>query len=354
MITLVASQFQNCAANKFSEGDSSTNQNGQGGGTNIPGTPLNPIIRDLKPALVVRGPGCFTCHADVKSSIITDVGLGNSFYRKTQTVYSIYGFEQMSLASDAKVYVPKTEDDLTSYISTVNKFPVETRKSIYIGAPTADRLHAIFGNDATKFIAGQSGAAAPTLSGGNGAYTLSGDVSCDGDLFIDGNLHLKGVSLQTTKGCRLYVTGVVFLTRGLTVSGGDNANLQISSAISINMGTDIADIYSRYIERKDSQIPLRNYANPSNYGNIVLNAANTFTDLISADDEPGGREKAFSRLLLNAPRVDSHYNGSFTGVVIAEAALMSVGDFSFTFDSVFAKVPILPQLSGTDYLDVQF
>ena len=65
------------------------------------------------------------------------------------------------------------------------------------------------------------------------------------------------------------------------------------------------------------------------------------------------REVHFERLLLNAPRIDSRYQGQFTGVVIAEVALMSLSKFSFTFDPVFSRVPVLPLLLPSDYLLVK-
>jgi len=66
-----------------------------------------------------------------------------------------------------------------------------------------------------------------------------------------------------------------------------------------------------------------------------------------------GRNIGFDRLLLNAPQVQSRYRGNFSGVIIAEFAMMSLGQFVYAFDDVFSQVPILPKLKASDYLDVQ-
>jgi hypothetical protein len=60
----------------------------------------------------------------------------------------------------------------------------------------------------------------------------------------------------------------------------------------------------------------------------------------------------FSRLLLNAPIINSRYKGNFKGLVIAEFALFWQGKTGFEFDPIFKKVPVLPMLKDSDYLVV--
>ncbi|MGD0101369.1 MAG: hypothetical protein ABSC60_13565, partial [Acidobacteriota bacterium] len=62
---------------------------------------------------------------------------------------------------------------------------------------------------------------------------------------------------------------------------------------------------------------------------------------------------SFSRLLLNAPQVHSRYKGPFRGLVIAEVALFRLSKSTFEFDPVFKRVPILPVLRDSDYLQLK-
>ena len=63
-------------------------------------------------------------------------------------------------------------------------------------------------------------------------------------------------------------------------------------------------------------------------------------------DNSSTAANAFSGLLLNAPEVHSRYVGNFKGAVVAEIAMFRLGEFVFTFDSLFQKVPILPALKS--------
>jgi hypothetical protein len=53
----------------------------------------NRAIREFEPALAVRAPACITCHAKIRSSIITDFGHGNPVKSATLGSFSgsIYG-----------------------------------------------------------------------------------------------------------------------------------------------------------------------------------------------------------------------------------------------------------------------
>jgi hypothetical protein len=93
---------------------------------------------------------------------------------------------------------------------------------------------------------------------------------------------------------------------------------------------------------------------------LTVTTANDSTQLIDAQDSssPGfdpAQKRAFIQytgLLLNAPVVESRYQGSFQGVIVSELALFAVGNFNFTYDPVFKSAPILPLLS-TDVLSVE-
>jgi hypothetical protein len=74
--------------------------------------------------------------------------------------------------------------------------------------------------------------------------------------------------------------------------------------------------------------------------------------LLDAACEPQGREVAFERILLNAPIIHSRYKGDVSGTLIAEQAAMSLGNFKFSYDSIFSKVPVLPFLQANEFLAI--
>jgi hypothetical protein len=363
MIVTVALQFQNCAGAKFDQ-----DQVQQGQGEAEPEVITDEIFKTLKPALAVRGPGCFTCHSNINASMITDFGHGDSLYRKRFSIYSNYGLRDMNFGSGNTIYIPETGDDLATYLQPQNgSFEVEKRGSIYIGAPTAARLRVAAGGSDLNYQPASAGS--PSLSGISGAggiYTGAGNIQCDGDLFIEGSIHLKSANILTDKGCRLYVTKSVFVTGGLTISNsgsGNDHNLQISAAQSINLGMDDNDITAHYTNNSggtphyatpiNETVPTRAYPNVATLYGLVAAEANKFNDLTSATTEAGGRGKSMSRLLLNSPRVDSKYTGNFAGSIITEVAMLSMGSFSYNYDAVFTRVPILPKLTAADYLLVK-
>lgn len=360
ILVTVASQFQNCAGAKFDQDNNVQQLN-----TPTPSTPVEEIFKTLKPALAVRGVGCFTCHANINASIITDAGYGDVFYRKASSTYSRIGFEQMSsFPSNNTIYIPKTGDDLESYLKRSKPYAFETRDKVFIGAPSASRLRAAAGGSALNYQ--KASASSPDLSGvsgSNGAYVATGSVQCDGDLFIEGSLHLKSATVLSNIGCRMYVTKGVFITGGLNVQNlgsGQDHNLQITSALAITLGMNTPAIEERYYDTgkffagsSNDVLPMRGVSNVTAFGDLVIAESEKFSDLTKADDESGGRTKPMSRLLLNAPRIDSHYRGNFSGVIITEVAMMSVGSFSYNYDPVFTRVPILPKISNADYLDVK-
>ncbi len=78
-----------------------------------------------------------------------------------------------------------------------------------------------------------------------------------------------------------------------------------------------------------------------------------FPSFADASCRPDGRSVSFERILLNAPIVQSRYQGRFSGTIIAEYTLMSLNTFVFAYDTTFDNVTILPFLDSKTYLDVQ-
>lgn len=356
----LATQFQNCAGAKFDQ-----DPNDQAQGRPEPEVPIEEIFKTLKPALAVRGIGCFTCHANINASIITDAGFGDPFYRKHLSTYSKFGFEQMnSFPSKHTIYIPETGDNLADYLKGSKSYTVEKRDRIHIGAPTAAELRAAAGGSALNYQ--KSSDSSPNLSGvtgSGGAYIATGNVQCDGDLFVEGSIHLKAATIKSNTGCRIYVTKAAFITGGLkvqSVGSGSDHNLQITAALGIALGMDYNAVTANndptnphLYGHPDDVVPMRGYASVISYGQAMASEALKFTGLTHADNETGGRNQPMSRLLLNAPRVDSLYRGNFSGVIITEVAMMSVGSFSYNYDAVFMRVPILPKISNATYLDVK-
>jgi hypothetical protein len=252
---------------------------------------------------------------------------------------------------------------------------VVEKKTVYIGAPDSATLEMRFGIEPGsstdfKYVKSDPGAS-PEIEGigpgGNGKYyTNTSDVVCDGDLFIGGTLLLDRPSIRTVSGCRIYATGPIFLQGAVTYRDGagnaDRSNLQLVSAQAIFLGTGrkkcgaegdplatrllqspaLTSIFtrsadSRGIKPETFMRDLYDEASP-----IPLEDSSCHDDTLS-----------FSRMLLDAPVVQSRYSGKFRGVVIAEFALFWQGKSSYEFDPVFKEVPVLPVLKESDYLLIE-
>lgn len=81
--------------------------------------------------------------------------------------------------------------------------------------------------------------------------------------------------------------------------------------------------------------------------------ADTIGVLSDASCGVGGRAIGLSHLLVNAPVIESRYQGQYNGVIIGELTLLSLGALKYSFDPVFLNVPILPLLDNADYLTIQ-
>jgi hypothetical protein len=310
-----------------------------------------------------------------------------------------------------------------SYYDDTHSATAVEKSTVYIGAPSASRLQSVFNwtaSDETKkykFIADAGAAALSgfnlTASGpSNGKYfTNTGTVVCEGDLMLKGTLYLNNLSLKTRTGCRLYVTGSVFIYGPITyvtASGGDYSkrNLQISSSKAILMGLGSLwkngnhceqggedSGYWGYYENRDYWTEGMNGAEKAEYDAAVADSAkyrltyfwglpafffrndartgqavalDIYNEMVStvgtqqdAACRAEGRNVRYDRLLLNAPLVESRYAGGFSGSIIAEIGLMSLGlaqnqsRFKFEFDPVFQEADILPLLTDQDFLHVE-
>ena len=100
----------------------------------------------------------------------------------------------------------------------------------------------------------------------------------------------------------------------------------------------------------------REFADAKAFGQSVIDESITIEreqgQMMDADCRPDGKNISFERLLLNAPQIQSRYEGNFQGVIIAEIAIMRLGDFKFKYDPVFKTTPILPFVNQAEVLMV--
>lgn len=376
----------------------------------------NPV-QNLKPALAIRGMGCIQCHAKVESNIITDFGYGSNYYFNNNTGSGwwksggIYGdhannFNSMDLNSSLKVIVPKAAlptqvasdtglTTLADYVGNQLKISgiertklvsVQEISKVNIGAPTAADIINAFSlqsGDRSKYFRNSDNSIAVSgLSDEKTYFKNSGVVNCEGDLALRGPLYLNHLKVNSSSGCRIYVIGSVFINGPiLQVNANDNRNLQITSNVSISMGLGLTRMDDISCE------PNGRYAtDQASYGiNSLINRYSTFwtipgyytraaTDpkangaailaeaaaiekgegtLMDASCGVEGRNIGFDRLFLNAPAIQSRYEGNFIGTIIAEYSVMSLGMFKFEYDKVFDRVPLLPMLKSQIYLSVE-
>jgi hypothetical protein len=383
---------------------------------------VNSTIAKLEPALAVRASACITCHAKISGSVITDFGHGNKYFFGNHgansslgpfsgSIYGdFYGGEpnktgwltaeiaksiivpQAAInfdlkAAGAKLAKPNYETALQAESLAIYLRSLEAQKSkpamviekekIFIGAPSADTLAARFhiaraSGIGFKYIKNE--ASSPNLDGIELAaskeyYANTGEVVCNGDLFIKGSLFFDRVTIATKTGCRIYATGPIFLQNRITYKnlGGseDRTNLQLVSAEAILLGVgdkscDPASKESPLSRRLVSGYAISTFitrdANsksiaPKAFGQSIYDQGKKITQLEDAQCQDDSI--SFSRLLLNAPQVHSRYKGTFKGLVIAELALFRLGKGVFEFDPVFKSVPVLPRLKDSNYLQIQ-
>ena len=383
---------------------------------------INPSIREYEPAVAVRASGCLTCHAKISSNYITDFGYGSPYFFANPAgnnkvgVFSghIYGdfiagpgktgwltaeFKKDIIVPEAPVdfdldaAAGDTLKDKSSYQKALkagslaeylraleaNKekpASVIEKKRVYIGAPDKATLEAGFGinpgdNVNLRYIKNDL-ESSPEAKGielsNNGKYfTNTGEIICDGDLFVSGILFLDKPVINSNTGCRIYATGPVFLQGEITfedpADSTDKNNLQLVSteAIFLGVGREKCDT------TKTDPLALRLLKTPAlpsiitrtSYKNNVTPKEFTQdlydkTSLVPLEDSSCHDSTiGFSRLLLNAPVINSRYSGRFKGVMIAEYALFWQGKTNFEFDPVFKEVPVLPILKDSDYLMIE-
>jgi hypothetical protein len=382
---------------------------------------INAAISEFEPALAVRTSACITCHTKIHPGYITDFGYGDSYFFGKPGGGSKFGPFDGSIYGDfyggepnktgwltaemgKNVIVPKARLDpdlsaagaklsdayrkplqaktLAEYLRALeaqkpNPAAIIEKDTVFIGAPTAAALEARFRiapGSGINFKYIKNGSASPEIKGieldaGKRFFTNTGEVVCDGDLFVRGTLFLNRGNIATSSGCRIYATGPVFVQNAINYrslnNAADKTNLQLVSAEAILLGVgdkscDASAKDSPLSRRLVSGYAVSSYFTrdavsrsipPKTFGQSVYDQGKLISELEDAgcrDDTLG-----FSRLLLNAPQVHSRYKGKFKGLVIAEVVLFRLGKSTFEFDPVFKEVSVLPILKNSDYLEVK-
>ncbi len=414
--------FQNCSRIAISNIDGDTNDR-QGTPEITPPAnppsvpnPVNPspteaTLKTIQPALAVRAMSCVLCHAEIKSSVITDFGLGtadfmggdNHFFSKNSWYNDLAGAWQSSHISGTVfvpaapvtaraqsvlgsaydnqpllkikdfMKIPYTTTGWEKYLSAkeaqsemawhiepdVGNDSVVEKTNILIRAPSMSEIQAL----APELWSASAPASGAKRIGSNEPLQLIPARSAAGiflqndenavlecskmDIVVRGTLFLRRLKIHAAGGCRLYVSGSVFIEEGITyVGNGDLQNLQITSSSAILMGLSPSRLKTRLVDRRDGlNLVARDY---SNLATQVLQEADLIGDLKDAQDDYAVRASYdFTGLLLNAPIVHSRYLGKVQGTIISEAILFALGEFHFVFDPVFTKVNVLPLLTNS-------
>ncbi len=401
--------FQNCSQIQFSAMEKGNNgglcieSDGEGCGE------VHETLKTLQPALAVRGMSCLMCHADVRSNIITDFGYGRPYYlggeninlfdrdqnwynnlaNSWQTAKSIVGtvyvpdkpitakaqavlgpnYAGQPLLSLPEFFVTKydvnwnyfkqpevSHSSMSLRVQPLSGPPVKGLSQVMIRAPSEAEIQSL----APSLFAGQGsgfqrlGDTSPVqfISKMNGSQSFvindeNSILECsNADIVVKGTLYLRGLRVNAQRGCRLYVSGSVFIEDSITYVGpSDKQNIQITSANAIIMGISKTRLKRRLIDdHRGLQIDgTRPYMERANQ---AMNEAEIIGSLKDSQDDYGGVRKSvdFTSILLNAPIIHSRYLGRLKGTIIGDAALFALGEFHFEFDSIFGEVAVLPLL----------
>ncbi|MFP5519171.1 MAG: hypothetical protein ACLGGX_04665 [Bdellovibrionia bacterium] len=435
--------FQNCAGGGFdtynaingkvdgaSSGDPNNPDSGKDPDDAIPiDASVYSAISAFKPALAIRGVSCIFCHAEVNSNIISDFGYSSTpahnFFMNGNDPRSTnhygdrkHGGEASSLQTlkttgKETFTVPRAQFNgsqasqlgnnlLHEYVNRMlasSTYPssrttkVEARDVVNISSISETRMRQAFGADETtplKFHPSKDGhqfAEGLDYDFNNRFFSVSNKILvCNGDLYVDGVLHLNHATIATKSGCRIHATRTIFVNGPLKIQQADPAdskhNVQLMSSTAVLMGMGSLFRNSKlcdtgwYVNNKDGSgnhynntlkfrinhffqsgfgiSDSKHYSSEALRSRIITDIGKLPTvNVFDASCEPTGRNVSFERLLINAPLVMNRFNGNFKGSIIAELSLMSLGQFKFSFDPVFTKVAPFPKFKSHEILDIQ-
>jgi hypothetical protein len=301
--------------------------------------------------------------------------------------------------------------------STNSASQVQEVANLKIMIPTQSRIQQVFGNPTKNSVYLKDTQLSPDLKGLNYDSTnnvfIINSMICDGDLYLNAPVLLQNAQITSVQGCRIYAVQSVFIDGALTslpFDGSTNHNIQILSAESIWAGTGPLWKSGKYCDVDSNNKPtgwytygpgfdcssdsknsskascdsfmLRTWASLTRNTLTRSNSTSTSLDsilqtygytgkdglfelekksieasikdsLYDASCGSAGRGVPMNRILLAAPYINSRYNGNVSGAIISEAAIMSLGTFTFTFDPIFKSVSIFSLLTTNELVSVQ-
>ena len=175
---------------------------------------------------------------------------------------------------------------------------------------------------------------------------LTGPLKCEGAVVFDGPVYIKSADISSTKGCRIYSTGSIFIFGGLKVSGSDASNIQLMSPTYVGLDVSQAVLNKRFGKTGGNWVQSMTFSIGSS--STAYNAITQDMTTSGASADAGEGNIDYKRIAISAPIVFARNKGTTSGVIIAELFLGPVGNTKFKFDAVFgtaaATVSIFPEI----------
>lgn len=297
-------------------------------------------LMKFKPALALKKMDCMSCHFNINGNMIIE---SKAWDDRTDYTFQITGkiFAQAGANTD-------------SVVKTLRPPKAVELNKIFIGAPSDEEITRLLNGKKMKYFKRGVDLKNFELSE-NGKYyqNIPGAITeCNGDIVVDAPVYLKVLRLKTDTGCRIYSTHTVFVEGPDSAQSQEDAityemvdgripekaNLQITSSTAVHLGVGQGSDARRFTSKTSAHLAMVQKGGkiqPRDAGNI------------------GARDINFSRVLINAPRVEDRYTGNFSGVIIAIEAMWALGDFEYSYNSVFDLVGILPLIRTSSIFDVR-
>lgn len=258
-------------------------------------------------------------------------------------------------------------------------FPQDTKvrevQDVKIGSVTADQMKSVFGATMKYIRQGDDGYALKNFSQSGQTFINNPDqwMECDGDIYVPGTVLLKNLKLKSKYGCRIHATGTVFVQAAVNETIGrqgidyDNAkaHLQIMSSKAVLLGLGDCSkkdalhgdtVEHRIADERTNTPKLEELGVVADYDRFLgADGEHTIRDASNCEGNYTDKRRnvAFSKLLLNAPVIHSRYTGNFSGVIIADHMVGSLGKFAYEYDPVFTSAPIFPLIPSDWFFQVK-
>lgn len=353
--------------------------------TEFNGSKKKESFQNQRPALAVRAMGCIMCHAQINANVVTDFSGFNSAQDFTidknpngLAAWVAYNDNQPRAQINGMLTVPSSFNaiELQGFLNNSLNTQLQTKSQIIIKYPTADYLLGLLSTVSSPNYPGYEyfpesnsntlNSITDSLSLINNNYLdNTKDIHCFGDLVSTKTIYLRNPVIITSKrGCRIYSTKSIIIDGTIslqTTSAGEQPNLQISSAKAILLGLSTqmsgpaspSNMLANYFSRINA-ISDPNFKIGGMIKNEFIQSLSSEFESISFQAISTQRNQELNGLLLNAPLVISTYTGNFSGSIVADFALVSIGSFTFTFNDIFADqtVPILPLLNESNFFKI--